>query len=112
MKVVITQAASDSLWPIYLYHLEYSQQFADQFQYDIDRFIVKHLEVHPLLGHLYHEGRGIRRLIFQKRYNIYYTLRDETVFVLFVFDGRMNINSEIRESGVNLSSLLPREGLE
>ena len=40
MKVVITQAASDSLWPIYLYHLEYSQQFADQFQYDIDRFIV------------------------------------------------------------------------
>lgn len=112
MKVVITRAASDSLWPMYLYHLEYSQQFADQFQYDIDRYIVENLEANPLLGHLYHEGRGIRRLIFQKRYNVYYTLRDETVFVLFVFDGRMNINSEMRESGVNLSSLLPREGLE
>ena len=112
MKVVITQAASDSLWPIYMYHLEYLQQFADQFQYDIDRYIVENLEANPLLGHLYHEGRGIRRLIFQKRYNVYYALRDETVFVLFVFDGRMNINSEIRESGVNLSSLLPENGLE
>lgn len=112
MKVVITQAASDSLWPIYLYHLEYSQKVADQFQYDIDRFIVGHLEANPLLGHLYHEGRGIRRLIFQKRYNIYYTLRDETIIVLFVFDGRMNINSDIRESGFDLSSLLPEEGLE
>ena len=112
MKVVITQAASDSLWPIYLYHLEYSQQFADQFQYDIDRFIVDNLEAHPLLGHLYHEGRGIRRLTFQKRYNIYYTLRDETVFVLFVFDGRMNINTEIGASGVNLSFLLSDDGLE
>ena len=112
MKVVITQAASESLWPIYLYHLEYSQEFADQFQYDIDRFIVGQLEAHPLLGHLYHEGRGIRRLIFQKRYNVYYTLRGETVFVLFVFDGRMDINSEIRGSDIDLTSLLPEDGQE
>lgn len=112
MKVVITRAASDSLWPIYQYHVEYSQQFADQFQYDIDRYIVENLEANPLLGHLCHEGRGIRRLIFQKRYNIYYTLRDETVFVLFVFDGRMNINGEMRESGINLAALLPEDGLE
>ena len=112
MKVVITQAASESLWPIYLYHLEYSQEFADQFQYDIDRFIVGQLEAHPLLGHLYHEGRGIRRLIFQRRYNVYYTLRGETVFVLFVFDGRMDINSEIRGSGIDLTSLLPDDSEE
>lgn len=48
-----------------------------------------HLSSNPLLGRLYHEQRGIRRLIFQKRYNIYYTLREDTVFVLFIFDGRM-----------------------
>jgi len=39
MKVVITEAAGESLWPIYLYHLEYSGDYADQFQFEIDRFI-------------------------------------------------------------------------
>jgi len=106
MKVVITKTASDSLWPIYLYHLEYSQAHADQFQYEIDRFIVDNLQAYPLLGHVYHEDRGIRRLIFQKRYNIYYVLRDNTVFVLFVFDGRMDINSQLRDQGLDVDALL------
>jgi toxin ParE1/3/4 len=106
MKVVITKTASDSLWPIYLYHLEYSQAHADQFQHGIDRFIVDNLQANPLLGHVYHEDRGIRRLIFQKRYNIYYTLRDNTVFVLFVFDGRMDINSQLREQGLDVDAML------
>lgn len=59
---------------IHLYHSDYSQDYAEAFQYEIDRFILEHLSSNPLLGHLYHEARGIRRLIFQKRYNIYYTL--------------------------------------
>ncbi len=67
MKVVITRAASESLWPIYLYHLEYSQDYADQFQYEIDRFIVENLKANPLLGHVYHEECSIRRLVFRKR---------------------------------------------
>lgn len=100
MKVVMTQTASESLWPIYLYHLDYSQDYAEAFQYDIDRFILERLGGNPLIGHLYHEPRGIRRLIFRKRYNIYYTIRDETVFVLFVLDGRMGINQIIREHGL------------
>jgi len=106
MKVVITKTASDSLWPIYLYHLEYSQAHADQFQHEIDRFIVDNLQANPLLGHIYHEDRGIRRLIFQKRYNIYYTVRSDSVFVLFVFDGRMDINSQLREQGLDVDALL------
>ncbi len=106
MKVVITKTASDSLWPIYLYHLEHSQAHAEQFQHEIDRFIVDNLQANPLLGHVYHEDRGIRRLIFQKRYNIYYTVRDHTVFVLFVFDGRMDINSQLREQGLDVDALL------
>ncbi len=63
MKVVMTQTASESLWPIYLYHSDYSQDYAEAFQYEIDRFILEHLSSNPLLGHLYHEPRGIRRLM-------------------------------------------------
>jgi plasmid stabilization system protein ParE len=106
MKVVMTQTASESLWPIYLYHADYSQEYADAFQYEIDQFIAANLSSNPLLGHVYHEPRGIRRLIFQKRYNIYYMLRDETVFVLFIFDGRMRINSEIGDRGLDTDGLL------
>ena len=29
LKVVMTQTASESLWPIYLYHLDYSQDYAE-----------------------------------------------------------------------------------
>lgn len=106
MKVVITESASESLWPIYQYHCQYSEDFADDFQRSIDRFMLEHLNSNPLLGHLYHEPRGIRRLIFQRRYNIYYTLRDDTVFVLFVFDGRMGINQDIEEHGLDTDDLI------
>ena len=102
----MTRTASESLWPIYLYHSDYSQDYAEAFQYEIDRFILEHLSSNPLLGHLYHESCGIRRLIFQKRYNIYYTVRDNTVFVLFIFDGRMGINQEIEEHGLDTDDLI------
>lgn len=106
MKVVMTQSASESLWPIYLYHSDYSQDYAEAFQYEVDRFILELLGSNPLLGHLCHEPRGIRRLIFQKRYNIYYTLRDDTVFVLFIFDGRMGIIQDIEEHGLDTDGLI------
>lgn len=106
MKVVMTQAASESLWPIYQYHSDYSPDYAEAFQYEIDRFILEHLSSNPLLGRLYHEPRGIRRLIFQKRYNIYYTLREDTVFVLFIFDGRMKINQDIEEHGLDTDDII------
>ena len=101
MKIVITKTASDSLWPIYLYHLEYSQDYADQFQHEIDHFMLENLRDNPQLGHLFHEERGIRRLIFRKRFNIYYTVQEDTVFILFVFDGRMDINSLLRDQGLD-----------
>ena len=56
MKVIITY----SLWPIYLHHLGYSREYADSFQYEIDRFIVGGLRANPMIGHLYHEPRNIR----------------------------------------------------
>ena len=106
MKVVMTQTASESLWPIYLYHSDYSQDYAEAFQYEIDCFILEHLSSNPRLGHLYHEPSGIRRLIFQKRYNIYYTLRNDTVFVLFIFDGRMGINQDLEEHGLDTEKII------
>jgi plasmid stabilization system protein ParE len=106
MKVVITESASVSLWPIYLYHLDYTRDYAEAFQFETDRFIVEYLSANPLPGHIYHEGRGIRSLVVQKRYNIYYTVRCEAVFVLFIFDGRMDINSQLQEHGVDVEALL------
>jgi hypothetical protein len=50
MKVVMTQTASESLWPIYLYHSDYSQDYAEAFQYEIDRFILEHLSSNPLVS--------------------------------------------------------------
>lgn len=106
MKVIITESASDSLWPIYEYHCQYSENYADDFQHEIDRFILEHLSANPMLGHLYHDGREIRRLIFQKRYNIYYIVRNDAVYVLFIFDGRMGINQDIEERGLDTDSLI------
>lgn len=108
MKVVITESASESLWPIYQYHCQYSEDFAGEFQRAIDGFMLELFSSNPLLEHLYHEGRGIRRLIFQKRYNIYYTVRNEAVYILFIFDGRMVINSELQDHGLNVNDLLGR----
>ena len=105
MKVVITDSASESLWPIYLYHLDYSQDYAEGFQYEIDRFMAEHLCNNPLLGHLYHKAKAVRRIIFQKRYNVYYTIHNETVFVLFIFDGRMDINQQIGADGLDVDFL-------
>ena len=56
----------------------------------------------PPLGHLHHKAKGIRRIIFQKHYNVYYTIRNQTVFVLFIFDRRMDINQRIETDGLDL----------
>lgn len=106
MKVVITETASESLWPIYQYHCQYSEEFANRFQRDIDHFLLESLRANPLLGHVFHEGRNLRRLIFRKRYNIYYTIREERVFVLFVFDGRMDINGFLQVHGLDPDPLV------
>lgn len=106
MKVTITNAADESLWPIYLYHLKYSRDYADQFQRDLDRFLIEVLAQNPHLGRLYHPARNIRRVVYEKRYNVYYTIREEVLFVLFVFDGRMQVNQDIEDHGLDTDSLI------
>lgn len=106
MKVIITKSADESLWPVYLYHLKYSQDYADQFQRDLGRFLIEVLGQNPHLGRLYHSDRNIRRVVYGKRYNVYYTTRDDDLFVLFVFDGRMQMNQDIEDYGLDTDSLI------
>ena len=106
MKVTVTGAADDSLWQIYLYYLQYSESYADQFQEELDRFLTNTLSQNPLMGKMYHAPRNIRRLVYLRRYNVYYITRNDVLFILFIFDGRMQVNQDIAEYGLDTDSLI------
>lgn len=108
MKVVLTRTAEDCLWAIWDHDRLYSENLADSFQRDIDRFIRDAIGANPEIGHVWHASRGIRRLIFRRRHNIFYALRDGAAFVLFIFDGRMDINQQIAEAGLDVEGLIVR----
>jgi toxin ParE1/3/4 len=102
MQVIITQNAEDNLGEIYSYHSEYSPAYADNFHDELTRFIIENLTVHPRLGHIHNPEKQIFRLIYQGRYNTYYTIKGNQVFVLFVIDGRLSLNAELAEQDVEL----------
>jgi len=106
MKVFLTQTAEDCLRAIWEHDQLYSESLADNFQRDIDRFIRDTIGANPQVGHVWHAPRGIRRLIFHRRHNIFYHLCDEAAFVLFIFDGRMEINQQIADSGLDVDALI------
>jgi plasmid stabilization system protein ParE len=108
MRVFLTQAAEDCLWAIWDHDQHYSESLAQDFQRDIDRFIREGVGANPEIGHVWHATRGIRRVIFRRRHNIFYVLRDDVAFVLFIFDGRMDINQQIAESGLDVETLISR----
>jgi len=95
MDVVITESAEDSLYEIYSYHAEYSQNYADTFYDAITDFILQSISLSPHIGHLYNTNKRLYRLIFEARYNIYYHLQNSTVFVLYIVDGQQILNSEL-----------------
>jgi plasmid stabilization system protein ParE len=94
MKVFLTPTAEDCLRAIWEHDQLYSESLADNFQRDLDRFIRETIGVNPEIGHVWHAPRGIRRLI------------DDVAFVLFIFDGRMDINQQIAESGLDVDTLI------
>lgn len=110
MKVLLTETAEDCLWAIWDHDRHYSEDLADAFQRDIDRFIRDTISENPEIGHVWHAQRGIRRLIFRRRHNIFYILRDEAAWILFIFDGRMDINQRISEAGLNVEALIDSSG--
>lgn len=110
MKVFLTETAEDCLRAIWDHDRLYSEALAEAFQRDIDHFIRIAIGANPEIGHIWHAPRGIRRLIFRRRHNIFYTLRADVAFVLFVFDGRMDINQQIEESGLDVDALIAPSG--
>jgi plasmid stabilization system protein ParE len=111
MKVLLTQNAQDCLQAIWDHDRAYSEDLADAFQLDIDTFIRATLSENPEIGHFWHANRGIRRLIFRRRHNIFYTLQDQTAWVLFIFDGRLDINQQIAEAGLDVEQLITGSGV-
>jgi len=102
MKVTITESAKVGLFEIYIHQLDYSEKYADGFQYNIDDFIVKNLSVFPKLGHLFNEDKDLYRLIYEKRYNIYYLIEEGEVFILYIVDGPLNLNTVLLDPNIQL----------
>ena len=44
---------------------------------------------------MYDHARGLYRLIYKHRYNVYYTIDGAALYILFIIDGRMLLNSEL-----------------
>ena len=105
MKVIITQSAEDSLGEIYRYKCEYSVAHADEFLSNIYAFTTENLSQFPRLGHVYNPERDLFRLIYAKAFNIYYTIREQEVFVLFIIDGSISLNQELSDPTVTLPEL-------
>ena len=105
MKVIITQTAEDSLEEIYRYKCEYSVAHADEFLSNIYAFTTENLSQFPRLGHVYNPERSLFRLIYAKAFNIYYTIREQEVFVLFIIDGSISLNQELADPKVTLPEL-------
>ena len=98
MRIHFTQNSEDNLAEIYAYQCEgYSESYADSFYDAITEFVIKNLSAHQKLGHEYNPDKGIYRLIFKKRYNIYYLIQDGTIFILNILDGPVSLNAELAE---------------
>lgn len=102
MKVTITPTAEDSLEGIYQYKCEYSVAYADEFVAKIYSFIIKNLSQFPRIGRPYNPARGLFRLVYGEGFNIYYTIGEQEVFVLFIIDGSISLNQELADPDIEL----------
>lgn len=102
MKVIITRTAEASLEEIYRYKCNYSIAHADDFLNEIYAFIFSTLSEFPHLGRPYNPERGLFRLVYSKGFNVYYTIRAEEVFVLFIIDGAISLNQDLADPETKL----------
>jgi len=105
MQVIITKNAENNLGEIYAYHTEHSLAYADSFHDELTGFIIENLTDHPRLGHVYNPEKQIFRLIYKGRYNTYYTIGGDQIFILFIIDGRLSLNAELAEPDIELPPL-------
>lgn len=95
MQIAITQNAENDLEALYGYHADYSIAFADSFHDEIVTFIIDNLSQFPAMGREEVGQAPIRKLVYKAAFNIYYTVRDETAFILYILDGRRFLNEKI-----------------
>lgn len=105
MKVILTENAEDNLWQIYTYHADYSETYAETFQAELTDFIFTSLSQHPELGTVYNQSISLYRMVYSGRYNIYYTLKPDALYIVYVLDGRMQINMTLGEPDAQLPDL-------
>ncbi len=104
MSVFITKNAEANLQLIYEYHAEYSVQYADKFHDDILAFVIKNLSEFPEMGIVHNAEQATRRLVFGN-YNIYYLNQSSATYVLYIIDGRMNLNEQLQNGDVEMPEL-------
>ncbi|MBL1430897.1 MAG: type II toxin-antitoxin system RelE/ParE family toxin [Robiginitomaculum sp.] len=95
MKIFLTENAEDNLWDIYKYHADYSHAYADEFQEKLTDFMFTNLAQFPSIGTLYNTSQNLYRLVYDGRYNIYYTEKNDALYIIYVLDGRMQLNLDI-----------------
>lgn len=105
MKVILTDNAEDNLWQIYRYHADYSEAYAETFQAELTDFIFTSLSEHPELGTIYNPSISLHRMVYSERYNIYYVLKPDALYIVYVLDGRMQINMSLGEPDATLPDI-------
>ncbi len=105
MKIHITENAEENLWQIYRYHADYSHDYADEFQHKIAVFIFDSLAQYPEIGTLFNEEKGLYRLVYEGRYNIYYMGQNDALYIVYILDGRLQLNTDIAEPDMPIPSL-------
>jgi len=105
MKVHFTENSEADLTEIYIYQCDYSLDYADRFYDEITDFAIKNLSEQPRLGHEYNSERGIFRLIFKERYNIYYVIRDDGIYIIYILDGPVSFNAKLSEPDAPIPEL-------
>jgi len=105
MKLFLTENAEGNLWHIYKYHADYSHAYAEEFQGKLTDFIFTNLAQFPKIGTLFNASQNLYRLVYEGRYNIYYVEKNGALYIVYVLDGRMQLNLDIADPKTPLPSL-------
>lgn len=95
MRVIITRNGETDLEAIYRDHADYSFEFADRFHDRIVNFMIKNLSQHPKIGRALESPENVRKLVYDGAYNIYYTLKSDAAYILYILDGRRILNDQL-----------------
>ncbi len=107
MVELATDAQQDLIAIVEYYHSKAGPGPASVWLSQIETAL-RSLQDQPLRGHRPHELHGIRVAkeleIIVARYRILYQIRDKTVYVIAIFDGRQDVKHHLQKRRSRLSS--------